>query len=315
MKVSARFLLQLLVVSVFSFNAIAGPTDAIVITAPPEGEGDAFVPGVRLVEDLPKPYVETEYLVSGQATVFNYATNPSQAQSELVAIAEAVPYKTRMIVRRPTRATRFNGTVVIEWWNSTAGFDTAPAWDPSAEYFARKGIVYVGVTNSATSIEHLLGGCVLFGITEPTCGTRYASLSIPENGLAYEMMSQIATVLKTSGSNSPLPSDFQVKRLFHVGESQQGGSVITYANSFHLDGINDGYFIQAAARARAINFGPSCEEEDSQPFPDCTPRLQYPENLVRTDLPVPVYQAVTQTDFEELQFGVESSWWRPPYNA
>ena len=79
----------------------------------------------------------------------------------------------------------------------------------------------------------------------PTCGTRYAELSIPENGLAYEMMSQIATLLKTGGSNSPLPSGFQVRHLIHVGESQQAGSLVTYASAFHLDGVNDGYFIQA----------------------------------------------------------------------
>jgi hypothetical protein len=64
-----------------------------------------------------------------------------------------------MILRRPASHGPFNGTVVIEWWNSTADFDTAPVWDASAEYFARNGIVYVGVTNSNQSMDYLVGGC------------------------------------------------------------------------------------------------------------------------------------------------------------
>jgi hypothetical protein len=91
-----------------------------------------------------------------------------------------------------------------------------------------------------------------------------------------------------------------VERIYHAGQSQQGGSVITYASAFDLPGVNDGYFVQQAATARPINFGPACDAEGSPAFPDCTPRLQYPDNLVRTDLQVPVYQANTQLDFEVL---------------
>ncbi len=125
--------------------------------------------------------------MSGAATLFTYEEEPRRGV--LVPLEEDVPYTTRIIVRRPVKANKFNGTVVIEWWNSTAGFDTAPVWDPSAEYFAREGIVYVGVTNSTDSLGFLVGGCRLFGLFPPTCGTRYASLSLPANGLAFEMVS------------------------------------------------------------------------------------------------------------------------------
>jgi hypothetical protein len=161
----------------------------------------------------------------------------------------------------------------------------------------------VGVTNSTTSIDYLVEGCRLLGILPPSCGSRYATLSLPENGLAFEALSQIANLLKNGGATSPIPEEYEVERLFHVGESQQAGSVVTYASAFHLDGVNDGYFIQSGINARSINFGPRCGEEGSPAFPDCTPRLVYPDSLVRTDLPVPVYQVVTQTDFETLRFG------------
>ncbi len=275
-------------------TAWAGPTDPVTVTTPPVGQGDAFVPGTRLVEDLPKDYVEEEFFVSGAATLYNYAHNPPLGPTDITPIQTDIPYQTRIIVRRPEKANKFNGTVVIEWWNSTANFDTAPSWDASAEYFARNGVAYVGVTNANQAMNFLVGGCRLFGFLPPTCGTRYSTLSLPNDGLAYEMVSQLAHLLKSGGAGSPLPESYEVDRLFHVGQSQQGGSVIAYASGFDF-ADNDGYFVQSAGGSRRINGGPVCGSEP--PFyPDCTPVLQGADRLVRTDLPVPVYQILMEQD-------------------
>jgi hypothetical protein len=277
---------------------LADQTDPVTVSLPPDGQGDSFSPGVRLVDelgDLPQPYVEEEYFVSGAATLYNYAHNPPEGPTDIVPIQENVPYQTRIIIRRPEHHGHFRGNVVIEWWNSTAGFDTAPVWDPSADFFTREGWIYVGVTNSTTSLGFLVGGCSLLGVLPPTCGTRYSTLSLPENGLAYEMVGQIANLLKSDSPENPLPDRFDVERIFHSGQSQQGGSMVTYASAFHFP-VNDGYFVQAATGARPINFGPECGEIGSPPYPECTPRLQGADRLVRTDLPVPVVQGLTETD-------------------
>lgn len=287
--------LALLACALLAGPAFAGPTDPVTVSLPPEGQGDAFMTGLRLVEDLPREYVEEEFFVAGESTLFNYAHNPPLGPTDITEVASHVPYQTRIVVRRPAHRLQFNGSVVIEWLNSSAGFDSAPVWDQSAEYFAREGYVYVGVTNSTTSIDFLAGGCRLFGVFPPSCGTRYASLSLPENGLAYEMVSQIANLFRSNGPDSPLPPKFEVQHVFHAGESQQAGSVITYASAFHVPGVNDGYFVQSLNAARAINSGPACGGA-SPPFPGCTPRLVFPDTLVRTDLPVPVYQTLTETD-------------------
>lgn len=296
-----RILAALALLPLAVLPAAAAPTDPVAVTAPPTDQGPAFVPGTRTLSDLPVPYLEEEYLVTGEATLFNYANDPPLGPTDIVPVETGVPYQTRIIVRRPESPERFNGTVVVEWWNSTAGFDTAPVWDASAEHFARKGMVYVGVTNSTTSIDFLAGGCRVFGILPPTCGTRYATLSLPENGFAFEMVSQIAHALK-SGAAGVLPPAFQVERLYHAGQSQQGGSIITYASAFHF-ADNDGYFVQQAATARPINFGPACGDLGSPPFPDCTPRLVGDDRLVRSDLPVPVYHVNSETDLDVL-FGI-----------
>ena len=285
-------------------TAQAGPRDPVTVSRPPEGQGAAFVPGTRLVSALPRnEYIEEEFFVEGTASLFNYANNPPKGHTDIVSVQSAVPYRTRLIVRRPADPDAFDGNVVLEWWNSTAGFDTAPAWDPSASFFAKRGTIYVGVTNSTTSLAFLVGGCRVFGLTPPTCGTRYQSLSLPENGLAFEMMSQIANLLRSGSAQSPIPPAYRVRKLFHVGESQQAGSLVTYASAFHLPEVNDGYFIQSGINPRPINFRPRCGDSGVAPYPDCTPRLPLPEGRVRTDLPVPVYQVITQTDFETLGFG------------
>jgi hypothetical protein len=279
--------------------ALAAPTDPIVLETPDDSLGPVFPTGFRALANLAQPYVEEEFLVSGAATVFTY--NDPPVPTELVPLQTDVPYKTRLIVRRPTDPAAFNGTVVIEWWNSTAGFDTSPSWEASAEYFGRKGIVYVGVTNADNALRFLRGGCRLFGLLAPICGTRYRTLSLPENGLAYEMMSQIAHALR-SGNGSPLPAQYAVERVFHVGQSQQGGSVITYATAFHFPD-NDGYFIQAAFSARSINAGIACGSAGAPAYPGCTPQLAGAARLVRTDLRVPVIRAQTETDMGSVASG------------
>src|SRR5215470_7860906 len=134
---------------------------AIVLEGPiptpfPAGDANGIpnVPGGgRPVEGLAQPTVEEEFFFSGSVDVFNYDAFPASRGDHpgdrLVVYKSAQPYKTRMLVRRPATAAAFSGDVVIESMNSTAGFDSTPVWLPSAEYFAREGIVYIGVTTSA----------------------------------------------------------------------------------------------------------------------------------------------------------------------
>ena len=80
--------------------------------------------------------------------------------------------------------------------------------------------------------------------------------SLPENGQASSDEPD-RTLAKRGDATSPLAGSGRVRRIFHAGESQQGGSVITYATAFHFPD-NAGYFVQTFSTARAINFGPVC---------------------------------------------------------
>jgi len=74
-------------------------------------------------------YVEEEFQFSGMAGIYNYASSPPPPWD--LALQDRQPYTTRMIVRRPSDPSAFNGTVVIEWQNVTAGYDVTSSGTPS----------------------------------------------------------------------------------------------------------------------------------------------------------------------------------------
>jgi hypothetical protein len=286
-------LATLLVLPLLTVRANADNVGAIMIEGPIPSPFPAADPDANANITAGRPaaalgLTEEEFFYSGMADVYTYVEGKAHLGQKVLKTADA-PYKTRMIVRRPANAADFNGTVVIESMNSTAGFDTTPVWIPSAEYFAREGIVYIGVTTSGNqAIEFLkphfqqsgFHGC---GGLNPSCGSRYASLEMSDNGQEYEMVNQLATALKTDGG--PLPGDFgPVSRVFMSGQSQQGGSVITHAGEFHFANI-DGYFFMGASGARALS--------------NDAPRLQGAERLVPTNLPVPVYRGSSEGDVRD----------------
>ncbi len=248
---------------------------------------------------LPPGFIEQEYFFSGTANVFNYNQDPAVASptpgANLVVQIPNAPYKTRMIVVRPGKAgPRFSGDVVIEFFNSSAGFDSDPAYLLSGQFFARKGWIYIGVTTSANqSINYL-----------KQYYPRYASLTMVDNGQEYEIISQLVTALKSrTPGQVPLPFK-SVRRVYVVGESQQAGSAITHANEFSFPLI-DGYTVISNPFARTLGGidgvgagGPVniCDTAGAQPYPNCFAELPVGQNLIRTDLPMPVYHFMTETD-------------------
>jgi hypothetical protein len=61
--------------------------------------------------------------------------------------------------------------------------------------------------------------------------------------------------------------------------------------------------VQELSTARPINARPACGGAMAPPYPGCAPALVGRDRLVRTDLPVPVVRAMTETDIGSA-FGV-----------
>lgn len=282
------------------------PCPAVTVEGPIPFDSPAGPPHDPTARNGQSGYIAAEYFISGRANVFNYDRQPARTNvppgSGLVVRYPDLPYKTRVYVWGPTNPNRFSGDVVIEFLNSSAGFDSAPQWLISHDYFARAGMAYIAVTTSAsTSIPFLKAGCHSIG---PSCGSRYASLMMTDNGQEYEIVSQLVTALKRqTGKARPLPAGYPtVRRVYVTGQSQQAGSVITHANQFSFP-LVDGYFVASNDRARTLGglSKPSdlCGGTDAQPYPNCFATLPAGKDNVRTDLPMPVYHLMTETDVIE----------------
>ena len=175
----------------------------------------------------------------------------------------------------------FNGTVVVEWMNVSAG-ESAPDWDYLNPELMRAGYAYVAV-----SVQHLGvdGGTPILGApggsanatssgglvgSEPA---RYGTLHQPGDQYALDMYAQIGQALHTPKDNVLGP--LHPKHVLALGESQSAFYLTTFADALQpLTHTFDGIFIHSRGGTGASLSGASI-----------TGKQQGPSNLrIRTDL-------------------------------
>jgi hypothetical protein len=192
----------------------------------------------KVPQDLSKfGYVEEEYLISGFANVYDFDAN-----SKVVVKTAQAPYTTRLLVRRPASPKKFSGTVIVELLNPTALYDLDFQWQFAGKYFVGHGDAWVGITSKPITAKALKTfdpkryGSISWANPLPpdqTCPKPVSLLpdSTPatENGLIWDITSQVGVLLKSKVENNPLKG-FPVKMAFLTGYSQTGGYVVTYAN-------------------------------------------------------------------------------------
>ncbi len=131
-------------------------------------------------------YEESEYFLSGTATAYK-STAPLTKKGKWRVMPESTAtYKTRVVVYRPINPKRFDGTVVVEWLNVTAGIDAPAAWLSSHIQMIRDGMVYVGVDAQAGGINGQAGSIAsqdLTGGLKQVDPARYGSLHHPGDSL------------------------------------------------------------------------------------------------------------------------------------
>jgi hypothetical protein len=231
---------------------------------------------------------ETEYLVSGTASAY---VNVNELKSDgkwQVEASEQANYKTRIVVIRPEDPAAFNGTVVVEWLNVSAGFDSPPDWLQAHTELIRSGFAWVGVSAQKDGIDALLDGsaCAI----NPTCtnADRYDNLDLthPGDKFSYDIFSQVTQALRNPGSVSPL-GDLDAHRFIAAGESQSAGRLMTYVNAFApIHALFEGYFVHSRTAGSAGLQGSLTMA--TVPTPEVV--------RVRDDLGVPTLMLQTETD-------------------
>src|SRR6186713_2218894 len=120
---STTFLAALLCMS--GAASVYADVPAPAVAGPISGPESPSIDSTRL--DLASyGYVEEEFFVSGTATSYG-SDAPLSADGKWTALPrDRATYTTRLLVRRPATRARFDGTVLVEWLNVSAGFDGTP---------------------------------------------------------------------------------------------------------------------------------------------------------------------------------------------
>ena len=96
-------------------------------------------------------YVEQEYFASGTAYSFTSRSTPSDGKWTIAVLGiGALPHA--IIVRRPSDPAKFDGNVVVEWMNVSAG-ESAPDWDYLDPALMDSGAAYVAVSAQALAVN------------------------------------------------------------------------------------------------------------------------------------------------------------------
>ncbi len=221
--------------------------------------------------DLAKAgYVEEEFIVTGTANVYDTA-----ADGTLTVKTPRVPYGTRILVRRPARAARFSGAVLVELMAPTRRFDWAMTWGYVHEQIMEHGDAWVGVTMPG-SVQGLKKfnpeRYAALSFANPTSDApcagggaggakgkgRAAGPAAQEDGLRWDMLSQVAAALKSEAPDRPLAG--MKVQFVYMTAGLNGADVVTYINAVHRQALletgkpaYDGYLITHPGPAGRIS--------------------------------------------------------------
>ncbi|THJ75776.1 alpha/beta hydrolase domain-containing protein [Candidatus Frankia alpina] len=239
-------------------------------------------------------YVEDEYLAAGIASSYRTASALTGDGRWRFSPDATASYRTRIVVRRPAKASAFSGNVVVEWLNVSGGVDADPEWATLHEEIMRRGDVWVGVSAQRIGV---MGGPVLVkvaGAGSDLAGqglraidpARYGSLQHPGDGYAFDIYTQIARSLRTGAALGGL----HPQRLIAAGESQSAFAMVTYYDGVQpLTDAFDGFFVHSRGATGLPLVGPGKSA-------DLAGSLGGTPAIFRTDQGPPVIDVQTESD-------------------
>lgn len=275
-------MLMVVCVGVACAAPVPVPKAAVI---PTSAESSPFLSNARTLApaDLAKAgFVEEEFLLTGTANVYDWSSDGALN----VKTANA-PYGTRILVRHPAKAARFSGTVVVELMTTARRFDWAMTWGYLHDYILEHGDAWVGVTmpgavQGLKTFNPERYAALSFANPAPDAPCAGAGNGGPnakggkggpkakdgrgakggpstqEEGLRWDVLSQVAAILKSDSPTRPL-AGFKVQFVY-MTVGLQGADVVTYINAIHshatvADGkpAYDGYLLSHVGPAGRIS--------------------------------------------------------------
>jgi hypothetical protein len=252
----------------------AAATPGPVVTGPVTGGNGAIVLQGTSFSLASAGYTQSEFFLSGTATSYTSAGPLGSDGRWRVTPASTAPYTTRIVVDRPASPARFNGTVIVEWLNVSAGLDTAADWVYGHNELIRDGFAWVGVSAQATGVSALKAA-------DPV---RYARLSHPGDSYSYDIFSQAGRAVRDSAGT--VLGGLHPRAVIAEGESQSAFRLTTYIDA-----------IQPRAQVYG-GFLVHSREGSSAPLSQAPQADVYPPQVVyfRPDAGVPVLDVQTESD-------------------
>lgn len=251
-----------------------------VVTGPVTGGNGAVVLQGTNFDLGSVGYTQSEFFLSGTATSYTSATPLDSDGRWDVTPASEAPYTTRIVMDRPSNPARFNGTVVVEWLNVSAGLDVAPEWVYTHNELIREGYAWIGVSAQAVGVA----------ATKAADPVRYAALSHPGDSYSYDIFSQAGQAVRDSAAT--ILGGLKPRTVLAEGESQSAFRLTTYVDAVQpLAHTYDGFLIHSRAGfAAALSQAPQADVP--------TPAVV----RFRTDTDVPVLTVQTETDLMLLGY-------------
>ncbi len=241
-------------------------------------------------------YLEEEFFLQGDARSYRPVGELTGDGVWAVEPDETAPFKTRVVVRRPTDPGAFNGTVVVDWFNVTAGVDGDPIFGLLHPVLLSGGFVYVGVSAQQVAIGGGESALDIPGapvrarrpLTESD-PERYGSLVHPGDAFSYDIYDQVAAAIR----RGDLLGGTQPTNVIAAGESQSAFRLVAFINAIQpVTAAFDGFLVHSRGGSCAPVSG-----SEVQPRPE-----EGPPVTIRTDVDVPVLQFETETDLVLLNY-------------
>jgi hypothetical protein len=206
-------------------------------------------------------YLEQEYFAEGSACGYDIAGDAAgDGYWASSAAADAEPYRTRVVVRRPADPDRFSGVLLVEWLNVSGGFDADPDWAFGHEEILRAGHAYAGVSAQALGVVGGVARLNLTGLPTPgLAGTnpeRYGSLRHPGDRYSFEIFRQIGAALRRPAAAVPVLGGLRPEYVLAIGESQSAFYLTSYINAVQpLSAVFDGFLVHSRGAGAAALTG------------------------------------------------------------
>ena len=189
-------------------------------------------------------FVEEEYFVSGNANVYTLTDGT-------LAVEKAdVPYVNRILVRRPADPADASGSVLVDIYNASNGYDIEDMWRRLYSTIRLAGHTFIGVTSKPINVDALRNFDParyerLTWYDEPvdTCAQRgpvdfaalgpFGEVPCTETGLVWDILTQVGNAVRDPQAAEQILGGAELTSLILMGQSQSGLYLNTYVNNFH----------------------------------------------------------------------------------